>query len=490
MASSTLVSFIGPRDPYTHGPVAGQEVLGPLLQLLRARSFDYLILLDRPGSGEAATRVTEAVATEHPEIEIEVVGTALKDGPRLAESAKEVRALVKGLRQRVEGPLVLSLASAPPRIYTAALLVLAGSEFDIEVVDLDPKLHPALERAGIERLVGGGAATDRLVSSAGDAEAVAEELGLVAGHPIMRRVLRAADVAAGHDAPILISGESGTGRTTIAALIHRLSKRQSEACLTFDCGSLSEDAAEIALFGLKRGRQVKAGLLERASAGTLILENVGELSRRLQRRLEHYIETGKFEPVGATKEQESKVRLLATSARDLRQESLRGVFRTDLYRALAVAEIVLPPLRERTTDLPKLIASILAQVNTELREPRQLSRDAMLFLSRQEWPGNLRELRAVIERGALISGDTLVETDDLLTDPSPNSALRVAEGELPALYRGFSMEDFLSKIRRGIIFKALDQAGGNQSEASRLLGVSPQAVNKFLKVEQEAALKR
>jgi DNA-binding NtrC family response regulator len=131
----------------------------------------------------------------------------------------------------------------------------------------------------------------------------------------------------------------------------------------------------------------------------------------------------------------------------------------------------------------------LGEINTGLREPRQLSRDAVVFLTRQEWPGNLREMRAVLERGALVARLSVIETDDLLTDPSPNSALRVAEGELPALYQGFSMEDFLSKIRRGIIFKAIDQSGGNQSEASRLLGVSPQAVNKFLKVEQAAAIK-
>jgi len=490
MASSTLISFIGPHDPFTSGPVAGQEVLGPVLQILRARPFTHLILLDRPGSSEAVVRSREAVAQEHPDLKIEVVGTTLKAGPRLAEAAKELRSLVRSLRQRVEGPIVLSLASAPPKIYSAALLILAGGEFDVEVVDLDPKLHPALERTGLDRLVGLTDAPDRLRGVASDAEGVSRQQGLVADHPIMRRLLRAVEVAAPHDAPLLISGETGSGRTTLAGLVHRLSKRGGEVCLTFDCGSLAEDAAEVTLFGQKRGRQLVPGLLERASGGSLVLEDVGELPRRIQRRLEHVLITGKYEPVGASKEVESNARIIATSARDLRQETQRGSFRADLHRILAVAELVLPPLRERSSDIPKLIASILAEINAGLREPRQLSRDAMVFLSRQEWPGNLRELRAVIERGAMISRTTVIETDDLLTDPAPNSALRVAEGELPALYQGFSMEDFLSKIRRGIIFKAIDQAGGNQSEASRLLGVSPQAVNKFLKVEQTAALTR
>lgn len=160
---------------------------------------------------------------------------------------------------------------------------------------------------------------------------------------------------------------------------------------------------------------------------------------------------------------------------------MMGTFREDLYYRLNVGEITLPPLRERRSDIPKLAVDVLDRVNATLRKPRRLSPAALSRLQGHAWPGNVRDLANVIERSVRLCRTELVDADDIvISDPVTHADPLAA---LPDPEPGFLLEDYLRRARKQLILRAIDMAGGNQSEAARLLGVTPQAVSKFMKHE-------
>jgi len=184
------------------------------------------------------------------------------------------------------------------------------------------------------------------------------------------------------------------------------------------------------------------------------------------------------EPIGAEKPHRVDVRIVAATNRDLRKQVRQGKFREDLFYRLNVGEITLPPLRERRSDIPKLALHILDRVNDSLKRPKRLSPGALARLQGHSWPGNIRDLENEIERSARLSRHEVLEADDLLiTEPVTYAdPLDV----LPEPYEGFSLEEFLNSARKQLILRALETSDGNQSKAARLLGITPQAVHKFL----------
>jgi two-component system response regulator AtoC len=184
------------------------------------------------------------------------------------------------------------------------------------------------------------------------------------------------------------------------------------------------------------------------------------------------------EPIGEKKSHKVDVRIIAATNQDLGKDVREGRFREDFYYRINVGEVQLPPLRERRSDIPKIALNILDRVNAILKRPKRLSPNALARLQNHSWPGNVRDLENVIERSVRLARQDILDPDDLMiSDPityaDPLSAL-------PDPYEGFSLEKYLTSARKQLILHALEMAEGNQSEAARLLGISPQAVHKFL----------
>lgn len=199
----------------------------------------------------------------------------------------------------------------------------------------------------------------------------------------------------------------------------------------------------------------------------------------MQAKLLRVLEDGLVDPIGAKKSHKVDVRVLAATNQALGKAIKGGHFRQDLYYRLAVGEIRLPPLRNRRSDIPKIALQILDRVNGTLRNPKRLTPEALSRLTAHSWPGNVRDLENVLERSARLSRHDVLDADDLMITEPVTYADPLAS--LPEPGEGFSLEEYLTSARKQLILRALELGQGNQSEAARLLGVTPQAVHKFLR---------
>lgn len=293
---------------------------------------------------------------------------------------------------------------------------------------------------------------------------------------LYKLITRIADL----DSTVLITGESGTGKELVARTIHCTSPRSDRPFLAINCGAIPEQLLESELFGHVKGSFTgavshKTGLFEVANHGTVLLDEIAEMSPGLQVKLLRFLQERTFRRVGGTEDLEVDVRLVAATNKDLTKAMADGAFREDLFYRLNVIPIHLPPLRERTEDIPLLANSLLAQcVLHQRRGPTSISPEAMEILMRHSWPGNVRELENVIERAVAL------ETADRLTPTSiPMQVKTEYEGDgrqelwtftLPP--DGIDMENTVFRIEKDLMLQALERSGWVQSRAAELLNLT------------------
>ncbi len=287
---------------------------------------------------------------------------------------------------------------------------------------------------------------------------------LVSKSPAMQRVFELAQVAARANSTILVLGESGTGKELIARAIHAESARAQGPFVAVSCAALTETLLESELFGHERGAFTGAvarrkGKFEIAHGGTLCLDEVGDISPKLQLDLLRVLEERKLQRVGGNDPIDVDVRVIAATNRDLKKAVAEGAFREDLYYRLNVIPVTLPPLRERKEDIPILVGHFLDRLEAEMERRVQVSPEAMAALLAHDWPGNVRELRNVLERGAVVAQGGVIRLADLGLGPPPGGT-EAAPG--PA-----TLED----MERRHIAQVLGHAAGNVSQAARLLGI-------------------
>lgn len=324
---------------------------------------------------------------------------------------------------------------------------------------------------------------------------------LIAHSAAMTTLLEMARKVATYPTPVLLSGESGTGKEMLARAIHRWSERNQAPFVAINCGAIPTNLLESELFGYRKGAFTGAqrdhtGLIEAADGGVLFLDEIGEMPLMLQVKLLRVLQEQSIRRLGENHERPVHVRILAASNRDLQQEIQAGRFRQDLYFRLNVLHLVLPPLRERPEDIPFLARHFLQRLSHSLGKQIQGIQPAtMKALQGYVWPGNIRELKNVVERAILL------EDNSALTPSSLPEALQINEQEeLPPTTRpsapdtpdenqpahsenglslqfdSLSIKDAVRHIEIVMIQKALEQTGGNRTAASRLLEISQRAL--------------
>lgn len=288
--------------------------------------------------------------------------------------------------------------------------------------------------------------------------------------------------AARSSAPVLITGETGTGKSLVAKSIHFLSELRNEPFVDINCAALPESLIEAELFGYEKGAftgaaSVKKGLFEVADGGTLLLDEIGDLPMHLQTKLLHALEEGDVRRIGGTAARKVKVRVLAATNSELR-ESLGKTFRQDLYYRLNVIHIHMPPLRERQQDIPELCSHLLKTIAPG--RTFQLPEEEYARLKAYPWPGNVRELRNVLERAVLVNHNGLLHPSSFLEHrgTKPERRERPLQPAADANAGGAT----LASIEERSIRDALQQCAGNLTHAAQALGISRSTLKRRLKV--------
>ena len=309
------------------------------------------------------------------------------------------------------------------------------------------------------------------------------ELGIFVGSAALRHSAEQAGIAAESHLPVLLLGETGTGKERFAHLIHRLSPRCHRELVPVNCAAIPASLAESYLLGHTKGAFTGAsgdgkGIFEAANESTLFLDEIAELTLEVQAKLLRVIQDGVVQRLGSTAPRKVDVRIIAASNRDLRKEVSAGRFREDLYFRLEVVQIKLPALRDRRGEIPELALMLLRQINQRRHKPLQLTTRALARLESQPWPGNVRDLLNVLERSVLYARADIIDAEDLIITADPQAKDPFAA--LPEPSQGFKVDEYLTKVRNQLFLRALEACKGNQTAAAELLGVSKQAVSKFV----------
>ncbi|MCP3673227.1 MAG: sigma-54-dependent Fis family transcriptional regulator [Gammaproteobacteria bacterium] len=297
---------------------------------------------------------------------------------------------------------------------------------------------------------------------------------MVGRAPSMQKMFRKIEKLAVTNATVLISGESGTGKELAARALHKLSKRSEKPFIAVNCAAIPETLADAEFFGAEKGAytgadRLKIGKFEASDNGTIFLDEIGELPLLLQAKLLRLLQEGTLTRLGSNEEKKINIRVIAASNRNLEEEIKVGQFREDLYFRLNVVPLVMPPLRERTEDIPALVNHFAnsAATNHGVTRP-EFPKDVMHILLNNYWSGNVRELGNIVERLVLFAEDCIVSVKDV---PVLTAAKTLTDGQFQLPLEGFSWEAH----ERDCLNQALELTENNRAQAARLLDLSYKA---------------
>jgi transcriptional regulator with GAF, ATPase, and Fis domain len=443
--------------------------------VLRARAASVLLL-------DAERRQLVFHAASSPDDAVKLVGSRFDASAGIAGRAVRERRAVRVDDAQVD-PSFFKAIDAKTRQCThsliAAPLIHRGEVLGVVEV-LNPTERPTFSDADAELIqvfanlaaaaTAQAQALDRARRENKGLRAAASSAKVVGESPAFKRALELCQRAAPANTTVLLLGETGTGKEVMAHQIHALSPRRHAPFIAINCAALPQTLLESELFGHEKGAFTGAGAqrpgrFELADGGTLMLDEVGEMSPPMQAELLRVLEERQFVRVGGTRAIPCDVRVIAATNRDLKRESEAGRFRMDLYYRLAAFPVELPPLRGRLEDLPLLVEYFLTRMAPEMgAETPSIAPEALACLRSYRWPGNLRELRNVLERCVLLSGG-IIQPQHL-----PPEIAGAKPTMVPALPT--PMTSKLEGQEREMVLAALESAKWNQSAAARALGVS------------------
>lgn len=306
----------------------------------------------------------------------------------------------------------------------------------------------------------------------------------IGASPQALEVKRKARLAAGRDMPVLLQGETGTGKEVLAQAIHASSERATRPFVAVNVAAVPENLLEAEFFGVAPGAftgatRYRDGRFQIANGGTLFLDEVGDMPLPLQAKLLRALQEGEVEPLGSNQVQDVDVRVIAATSRDLQEMMADGSFRSDLYYRLNVMEIPVPPLRDRLADLGILCECLLADLSKGPGLGAEITDDALGLLAQHRWPGNIRELRNVLERALTLNEnaetldrEVLVQVLPDIDPPSTSATGSAVPSPYSTIGGPITLAEAVASAERATIEAALSASGGNRSEAARSLGIS------------------
>ena len=398
----------------------------------------------------------------------------------LGRGASGMDVLKGAKQQRPETVVVMITAHGSEKIAVEAMK--NGAEdyvpkpFDNDEIRL--VVQRALERTRLQR-------ENRLLL-----EQVQKQFGfenLIGSGPAMQRVFATLQRVAETDLTVLVRGESGTGKELVAQALHNLSPRRGRPFVAVNCAAISRELVESELFGHEKGAFTGAdarreGRFEAADGGSLLLDEIGDMAPETLAKVLRVLQERSFERVGGSKPIAVDVRVIAATHRNLEEEVRKQRFREDLYYRLKVVTLDLPPLRERSEDIPALAQRFLEQVTTRLGlEKRQLGDAALARLVRHGWPGNVRELANVIEQAAVLAPGSVIEEADLRLGGEPLAAGGSVDPETAGLCFSDAKRSAVERFERRYLLDALRRSGGNISRAAEAMGMVRQSLQQKIR---------
>jgi two-component system, NtrC family, response regulator AtoC len=371
------------------------------------------------------------------------------------------------IKKKVNTPIIIITAFGTKKNAMEAI-ERGATDFFIKPIALDELkiiVKRVLHKKGIE---------EAIERTKEEALSDTEHYGIIGKSASMKEIFRTADKIAEKDISVLITGETGVGKEVIAHLIHRLSKRKG-MFVVVNCASIPDNLLESELFGYERGAftgasQTKQGKFELADNGTIVLDEIGEMSPYLQAKLLRVIETREIERLGGLKNRKVDLRIMATTNRILETEIKGGKFREDLFHRLSQIHIMIPPLRERKEDINHLIDRFLLDASKETGEFIKIESAVKKIMLEHEWPGNVRELINVIKRSSIMCEGGIVTIDDLPLYLRGNFSVQ------DIFSSGKTLDDAISEVERKMITDALNRTKGHQARAAKLLGITKRSM--------------
>ncbi len=295
---------------------------------------------------------------------------------------------------------------------------------------------------------------------------------------VIQKVFRLIEKIAPSDSTVLITGETGTGKGLVARWIHRKSRRSKESIVSINCGAIPETLLESELFGHLKGAFTgatanKTGKFEVANGGTVFLDEIGDMSPDLQVKILRVLEEGEFEPVGGNRTVKVNVRILAATHRNLEEQVEKGQFREDLFYRLYVIPLHLPPLRERSGDIPLLVDHFLREFNAKTGSSVDgVSDEALECLKGYGWPGNVRELKNLMERLVVLKDEGVIDLGDLPIKIRGHQSVSYPRPTLSLTDEGISLNTAVTEFEKALILQSLEKANWVKNKAAKLLNLN------------------
>ena len=480
-----LICWVGATD--LKAATESQKVgLGPIAQAAKARGYDEIVLISNYGKDRTLPYIKWL--QEKTPAKINVHYESLSSPTNFGEIYQIASRLVSDKINEYGSFVSLTFHLSPGTPAMAAVwIILSKTRFPAELIessrehgvktasvpfDISAEFIPDLLRGPDSRL-------EKL--SAGLPPEAPEFENIVHRSRIMSRVITKARHIAPRSVPVLIEGETGTGKELISRAIHEASPRKGKPFLVVNCGAIPSELIESELFGHERGAftgadKQKIGYFEAANTGTLFLDEIGELPMLAQTKILRALQEKEITKLGATQPIKFDVRIIAATNRNLIDEVAAGRFRSDLFYRIAVAVLKLPALRERSGDISLLIDRLLDQINEEsIEEPgykhKKIFAAAKNLMIQHTWPGNVRELQNTLRRAAIWSVGPTIDTQDISDAMLPMASSGNDNLLDRPLGDGVNLLQLIEKLSQHYLKRALDEAGGNKTKAAKLVGL-------------------
>lgn len=460
--------------------------IGPVAQAAIAKTYDEIALISNYGKNRSLPYIKWL--QDKTTVKISAYYESLTSPTNFGEIYQAASRIVSDKIAEYGTSVSLTFHISPGTPAMAAVwIILAKTRFPAELIessrehgirtasvpfDISAEFIPDLLRRPDSRL-------EKL--SAGLPPEAPEFESIIHKSRIMSRVITKARHIAPRSVPVLIEGETGTGKELLARAIHAASPRKGKPFLAVNCGAVPSELIESELFGYEKGaftgaEKQKSGYFEAADTGTLFLDEIGELPLSAQAKILRALQEKEITRLGATQPVTFNVRIIAATNRNLIDEVAAGRFRSDLFYRIAVAVLKLPPLRERSGDISLLIDCLLDQINKESMEDpgykhKKISASAKNIMIQHTWPGNVRELQNTLRRAAIWSVDPTIDTQDISEAMLPMITTNNDNLLGRPMGEGVNLMKLIEKLSQHYLKRALDESGGNKTKAAKLVGL-------------------